>query len=370
MTTANKITIFRVVLIPVFLVLMYLRFPGHMYWAFGVFVLASLSDFVDGYIARHYNQVTDFGKFMDPLADKLLVVSAMLMFVEQHQMPAWALLLVVAREFAVTGLRLIAVDNGRVIAAAWSGKIKTASTMVAICLMLLWNIAWLNTVCWVVISPPAFLVFPSERECLQRLIVVRVRRGERLAFDCDAHSLAVEVIEEGVDQTAEIHALTRRTALTQTGKERLVHVKAERIAILRDGEHPAVLRQRIVRDELIHDCLRIRRRDGRLRIRDLRRVGAQVIGRVVREIDLAGRVHTAGGGRLRRQGLRRGGLLRRVLPAAGAQQRQRQHAREQERKVFFHVSASCAATLCSGRVFSSIPHRRAARNLDIAGCIC
>ena len=146
MTTANKITIFRVILIPVFLVLMYLRFPGHTYWAFGVFVLASLSDFVDG-----YNQVSDFGKFMDPLADKLLVVAAMLLFVEQHQMPAWALLLVVAREFAVTGLRLIAVDNGRVIAAAWSGKIKTASTMVAICLMLLWNIPWLNTVCWVVI---------------------------------------------------------------------------------------------------------------------------------------------------------------------------------------------------------------------------
>ena len=144
MTTANKITIFRVILIPVFLVLMYLRFPGHTYWAFGVFVLASLSDFADGYIARHYNQVSDFGKFMDPLADKLLVVA-------EHQMPAWALLLVVAREFAVTGLRLIAVDNGRVIAAAWSGKIKTASTMVAICLMLLWNIPWLNTVCWVVI---------------------------------------------------------------------------------------------------------------------------------------------------------------------------------------------------------------------------
>ena len=143
MTTANKITIFRVILIPVFLVLMYLRFPGHTYWAFGVFVLASLSDFADGYIARHYNQVSDFGKFMDPLADKLLVVAAMLLFVEQHRMPAWALLLVVAREFAVT--------NGRVIAAAWSGKIKTASTMVAICLMLLWDISWLNTVCWVVI---------------------------------------------------------------------------------------------------------------------------------------------------------------------------------------------------------------------------
>ena len=124
------------ILIPVFLVLMYLRFPGHTYWAFGVFVLASLSDFADGYIARHYNQVSDFGKFMDPLADKLLVVAAMLLFVEQHRM---------------TGLRLIAVDNGRVIAAAWSGKIKTASTMVAICLMLLWDISWLNTVCWVVI---------------------------------------------------------------------------------------------------------------------------------------------------------------------------------------------------------------------------
>ncbi len=93
MTTANKITIFRVILIPVFLVLMYLRFPGHTYWAFGVFVLASLSDFADGYIARHYNQVSDFGKFMDPLADKLLVMAAMLLFVEQHQMPAWALLL-------------------------------------------------------------------------------------------------------------------------------------------------------------------------------------------------------------------------------------------------------------------------------------
>ena len=153
MTTANKITIFRVILIPVFLVLMYLRFPGHTYWAFGVFVLASLSDFADGYIARHYNQVSDFGKFMAPLADKLLVVAAMLLFVEQHQMPAWALLLVVAREFAVTGLRLIAVDNGRVIAAAKSGKVKTASTMVCICLMLLLsNAATLRLVCvWIIL---------------------------------------------------------------------------------------------------------------------------------------------------------------------------------------------------------------------------
>lgn len=151
MTTANKITIFRVVLIPVLLVLMYWDFPGHLYWALAVFILASLSDFADGYIARHYNQVSDFGKFMDPLADKLLVISVMLMFVAWWRMPAWALLIVVAREFAVTGLRLVAVDNGRVIAAAWSGKIKTATTMVALCLMLVVQIIWLDTVCWVLI---------------------------------------------------------------------------------------------------------------------------------------------------------------------------------------------------------------------------
>ena len=151
MTTANKITIFRVILIPVFLVLMYLRFPGHTYWAFGVFVLASLSDFADGYIARHYNQVSDFGKFMDPLADKCLVMAALCWFVENGDMVGWVLAAVLLREFAVSGMRLVAVEKGRVIAAAWSGKIKTASTMVAICLMLLWNIPWLNTVCWVVI---------------------------------------------------------------------------------------------------------------------------------------------------------------------------------------------------------------------------
>ena len=151
MTTANKITIFRVVLIPVFLVLMYLRFPGHMYWAFGVFVLASLSDFVDGYIARHYNQVTDFGKFMDPLADKMLVMAAMCYFVEYGQMPGWCLAIVLLREFAVSGMRLVAVEQGRVIAAAWSGKVKTASTMVCLCLMLVFQSNLLNVVCIAVI---------------------------------------------------------------------------------------------------------------------------------------------------------------------------------------------------------------------------
>mgnify|MGYP000750856281 CR=1 FL=1 len=99
--------------------------------------MASLTDTLDGYIARHYNQTTDFGKFMDPLADKCLVTAAMLWFVEIGQMPGWALLVVIIREFAVSGLRMVAADKGRVIAAGWSGKVKTASTMVCICLMLL-----------------------------------------------------------------------------------------------------------------------------------------------------------------------------------------------------------------------------------------
>ena len=137
MNTANKLTMLRIVMIPVFLVILYLNFPFNRYLALLIFILASVTDFIDGYIARHYNQVTDFGKFMDPLADKMLVMAAMLWFVEAGRMPAWALLIVVVREFAVSGLRLIAVDNGRVIAAAWSGKVKTASTMVGICLMLL-----------------------------------------------------------------------------------------------------------------------------------------------------------------------------------------------------------------------------------------
>ena len=152
MNTANKLTMTRVVMIPIFLAVLYLVIPPYNHYiALAIFILASVTDFIDGYVARHYNQITDFGKFMDPLADKLLVVSAMLWFIESGQMPAWAVLIVVAREFAVTGLRLVAVDNGRVIAAGWSGKVKTASTMVCICIMLLSIPAWLNTVCVAVI---------------------------------------------------------------------------------------------------------------------------------------------------------------------------------------------------------------------------
>ena len=151
MNTANKLTLLRVIMIPVFLLALYLDFPFHQIVALVIFILASITDFIDGYIARHFNQITDFGKFMDPLADKLLVTSAMLWFVEVGQMAAWVLLIVIAREFAVSGLRMVAAPKGIVIAAAWSGKIKTASTMVCVCLMLLPIPEILNTICVAVI---------------------------------------------------------------------------------------------------------------------------------------------------------------------------------------------------------------------------
>ena len=139
MTTASKITLVRVAMIPAFLVTMYLS-GGHaglwLWISLGSFVVASLTDYVDGYVARKYNQVSDFGKFLDPLADKLLVISAMSMFTEWGIFPAWALMIVLTREFAVTGLRLVAVQKGTVIAAGWSGKVKTASTMIGLCCMM------------------------------------------------------------------------------------------------------------------------------------------------------------------------------------------------------------------------------------------
>lgn len=151
MNTANKLTLLRIAMIPVFLLVLYLKAPGANYWALGIFIAASLTDTLDGYIARHYNQITDFGKFMDPLADKMLVVAALLWFVEIGQMPGWALLVVIVREFAVSGLRMIAADKGRVIAAGWSGKVKTASTMVCIVLMFLPIEPLFNQICLAVI---------------------------------------------------------------------------------------------------------------------------------------------------------------------------------------------------------------------------
>ena len=136
MNTANKLTLFRVVLIAFFVAVLLLFPSENNIAALIIFIVASLTDFLDGYVARHYNQVTDFGKFADALADKLLVTSALLVFVEWGQMPSWVVLVIIAREFAVSGLRMVAASGGLVIAAAWSGKIKTAASLVAICVML------------------------------------------------------------------------------------------------------------------------------------------------------------------------------------------------------------------------------------------
>lgn len=138
-TTANKITVLRIILVPVFMVLMYL---GYTYWALAIYIIACLSDFIDGHIARKYNQVTNFGKFMDPLADKMLVLTAMCYFVDNDTMPGWVVALVLLREFGVSGLRLLAVEQGTVIAAAWSGKIKTFVTMVALGVLIIVAEPW------------------------------------------------------------------------------------------------------------------------------------------------------------------------------------------------------------------------------------
>lgn len=139
MTLATKITFIRLALIPVYMVAMYLSGGESGLWmwvALGVFILASVTDFVDGNIARKYHQVSDLGKFLDPLADKLLTIAAMVMFCQWGRFPGWALMIVLTREFGVTGLRLVAAGKGKVIAAGWSGKVKTASTMVALCVQM------------------------------------------------------------------------------------------------------------------------------------------------------------------------------------------------------------------------------------------
>ena len=143
MNLPNKLTIFRVILIVPFIILL---LGGQAGWfgdntfvtdmiALAIFIIASLTDLIDGKIARKYNLITDFGKFMDPLADKLLVCSAMIALIEMNRIPSWVVI-IIAREFIISGFRLIASDNGVVIAASYWGKFKTTFQMVMICLMI------------------------------------------------------------------------------------------------------------------------------------------------------------------------------------------------------------------------------------------
>ena len=137
MNLPNKLTMFRVVLIPFFIVFLLVpTIPAGKWIALAIFIVASLTDILDGKIARKYNLVTNFGKFMDPLADKLLVCSALICLIELQRIPSWMVVLIIAREFTISGFRLIAADNGVVIAASYFGKFKTTFQMIAVCLLI------------------------------------------------------------------------------------------------------------------------------------------------------------------------------------------------------------------------------------------
>ncbi|MGM9532069.1 CDP-diacylglycerol--glycerol-3-phosphate 3-phosphatidyltransferase [Intestinibacter sp.] len=137
MNLPNKLTLLRICLIPVFVILMLSQINNFFLIACIVFMVASITDFLDGRIARKYNLVTDFGKFMDPLADKLLVLSALICMIDYDLVAGWMVIIIVARELTVSILRAIAADNGKVIAASGGGKIKTTSQMIAIIFLLI-----------------------------------------------------------------------------------------------------------------------------------------------------------------------------------------------------------------------------------------
>lgn len=137
MNLPNKLTIFRVILIPFFVLFLLVDITAYDKWiALAIFIIASFTDFLDGHIARKYHLVTNFGKFMDPLADKLLVCSALICLIELDRIPSWIVIVIIAREFIISGFRLVASDNGVVIAASYWGKFKTTFQIVMICLMI------------------------------------------------------------------------------------------------------------------------------------------------------------------------------------------------------------------------------------------
>ena len=151
MNLPNKITMARIIMIPFFIIALLVNFPFHEPIAVVICIVASASDAVDGHLARSRNLITDFGKFMDPLADKLLTCSAFICLVELQMIPSWVVIIIIAREFAITGLRTLAASDGIVIAASKWGKAKTISQMIAIIALLLVN--------WPVMAFPALLLF-------------------------------------------------------------------------------------------------------------------------------------------------------------------------------------------------------------------
>lgn len=151
MNIANKLTVVRIILVPVFVLFMLTDFTKYnSIIAFVVFVIATLTDKLDGTLARKYNLVTDFGKFLDPIADKLLVCSALICLTTDGRIPAWITIIIIGREFIVSAFRLVCADTGKTVAASWWGKSKTIAQMITIILLLL-DISHLDILCTILI---------------------------------------------------------------------------------------------------------------------------------------------------------------------------------------------------------------------------
>lgn len=162
---ANKLTLSRILLVPVFMVVYLVKLPYNNYTAAGIFIVAAITDSIDGYIARSRNQVTNFGKFMDPIADKLLVVAALLCLVERGSVSSWIAMIIISREFIVSGIRLVAAAEGIVIAASKLGKFKTITQVVAIVVILINNF------------PFYFINIPVDRILLWIAVIFTVVSG-------------------------------------------------------------------------------------------------------------------------------------------------------------------------------------------------
>ncbi len=165
MNTANKLTIFRILLVPLFVYLLYGQTSAMRYGALAVFIVAALTDFVDGYVARRFNQITNLGKLLDPVADKILVVSALIAFVDLAEIPGWVVIVIISRDFFIDVLRMNAAAQGIVLAAGKWGKIKTVVQMVAITLILANNF------------PAAAFNFPLDRVMLYLAVFLTVLSG-------------------------------------------------------------------------------------------------------------------------------------------------------------------------------------------------
>ena len=162
MNLPNKLTVLRILFVPIFI---WIYIKGNFYVATGIFILASITDMFDGEIARKKGLVTNFGKIMDPLADKILVISAFVLLVEEKQVASWMLIVILAREFAVSGLRTVAASEGIVIAAGMSGKIKTVLQMIAVPLLMLHN--------W----PAKYINLPLDQIMLWACVIMTVISG-------------------------------------------------------------------------------------------------------------------------------------------------------------------------------------------------